>query len=461
MRSPAAVLTLLGVVLTAWAALAQMAPAPAPRPAPPAPRGAPPAAPGSPAAPPAVPRPEREPSPHRPGELDCRNCHLGEHQGIVQMYIGMGGRGTPTIPSHMFQVRVECIACHATPKVREGSEGLSGRTFTPSEQACLTCHGEKFRGMLGQWTTTLTRMTEIVAPKAKSVRAALPAGDTRDAKVIRARKLVDDAEFNVKYIVLAKGVHNVFYAADLLKVANGWLDEASRLLGKPHAGADDQLVRGGYCAVLCHQAAGVKAKETVTFNGRALPHVRHVAELGATCTSCHSAETHKRVTATAATCSGCHHGPQNDRCEGCHARQAAFYRGETKTALAKIEPNLMAAAVACVNCHDFSEKSPRAAIASKCVACHEPPYTALLTEWRTGFEGDFKRAAEAVARAQAALAAARKAGRPATEAEASLKEAREALAYVRAARPAHNPLGADALLTAAERKAREAASPRP
>jgi hypothetical protein len=442
MRRRAVLLALVAVVLTAAVAPAQTAPG-AGTPAPPGPR------------------PERTPAPHRPGELDCRNCHLGEHQGIVQMYIGMGGRGTPTIPSHMFQVRVECIACHSTPKVREGSAGLSGKTFTPSETACVGCHGEKYRGMLRQWTGTLARMTDVVTPKLAATRAALPAGATREAKANRASKLVDDADFNIKYVGFAKGVHNVFYAADLLKVANGWLDEAAALLGRPPSRVDDQLVRGGYCAVLCHQAAGVKQSATVTFAGRKLPHVRHVAEFGATCTSCHSSETHKRVTATAATCSSCHHNPQNDKCEGCHARQAAFYRGgETKTPPAKVEANIMAAAVPCVGCHDFSQKNARAAIADKCVACHEPPYTALLAEWRTGFDGDFKRTAEAVARAEAAVAAARKAGRPAGEAQALLKEARETLAYVRAARPAHNPLAADALLAGARQKAQEAASRR-
>ena len=405
-----------------------------------------------------TPPPARPAEPHRPGELDCRNCHLGEHQGIVRMYVGMGGRGAPTIPSHMFQVRVECIACHTAPTVRDGHEGLSGKTFTPSEKACLGCHGEKYRGMLTQWTATLARMTAIVTPKLATTRAALPADERREPKLDRARKLVDDAEFNLKYVGLAKGVHNVFYAADLLRLANGWLDEATAVLGRPAMRADDQLVRGGYCAVLCHQAAGVKQKATVTFAGRPVPHVKHVAEFGATCTSCHSSETHKRVTATAATCSSCHHSPRNDKCESCHARQASLYRGDLKTPLAKIEPNVMAAAVPCTGCHDFEAKSWRAVVADKCVGCHEPVYTALLSEWRAGFGDDIKRTADAIAKAQAAVTAARKAGRPAAEAEARLKEAREALALVRTARPAHNPLAADALLTAARHRAQEVAA---
>jgi len=407
-----------------------------------------------PASPPAS-RPERAPEPHRAGELDCRNCHRGEHQGIVQMYIGIGGRGAPTIPSHMFQVRVECIACHTTPKIPEGSGGLSGQTFKPSETACLACHGEKYRGMLQQWTSTLARMTDVVTPKLRATRAALPAADKRDTKSGRARRLVDDAEFNIRYVAFAKGVHNVFYAADLLKVANGWLDAANTLLGKT-VRTDDELVRGGYCAVLCHQAAGVKAKGTVTFAGHKLPHVRHVAEFGATCTSCHSAETHKAVTATTATCISCHHSPQNERCETCHRAQSAFYRGQAKSPEAPIAPNRMAEAVTCTGCHDFTRKHSRAAVAEKCLGCHDSSYTPLLMEWTTGFGPDLKASADALREAERVVAQARSRGRPNPAAEALLKQGREAQALVRASGVAHNPLAADALLAAARRRAEEA-----
>jgi len=407
-----------------------------------------------------VPAPPEEPSrrqaPHRAGELECRNCHRDKHQGVVQMYIGIGGRGTPTIPSHMFQVRVECVACHIVPKAVDGTAELSGQTFRPSEQACVNCHGEKYRGMLQRWTTTLTRMTEVVSPKLGTTRAALEAADRTNPKTTRARILVDDAEFNVRYVSLAKGVHNVFYAADLLKLSNGWLDEATTLLGKAPARADDQLVRGGYCAALCHEIAKVRVAETVAFGNLRVPHARHVTEFGATCTSCHSAETHKAVTATAATCASCHHSPRNERCESCHRAQAAFYRGETKTTVAKVEPNLMAAAVSCTACHDWSRKHSRAAVGERCLGCHEAPYTALLTEWTTGFDGDLRKTAEALKRAETSIGRGRRSGRGALEAEALLTEARAALALVRRARPVHNPLAADALLRAARDKAEAA-----
>ena len=403
------------------------------------------------------PLPEETKPPHRTGELDCRGCHQSKHQGVLSMYLGVGGRGTPQIPSHMFQVRVECVACHIAPKEAEqATAGLVGQTFRPSEQACLGCHGDKYQGMLDRWSTTLNQMTAIVAPRVATARAALTVADPKHPRLARARRLTDDAEANLRFVTLGKGVHNVFYAADLLKLASGWADETMALLGKAPAKSDDTLVRGGYCAVLCHEQANVKQSSTVEFGKLKVPHVRHVTEFGATCTSCHSPEIHKKVTATAAACSSCHHSPQSERCESCHRAQSAFYRGTTRTALAKVEPNLMADAVGCTGCHDWSKKPSRAAIGEKCAGCHEAPYLALLTEWTSGFGADLKKTAEAVRRAEAAIAGARRLRRAPPEADALLTEAREALALVRTSGVAHNPLAADALLAAARRKAEEA-----
>ena len=393
---------------------------------------------------------------HRPGELDCSNCHVGKHHGVLQMYLGTGGRGTPMIPSHMFQVRVECVACHIVPKEAEPAAGIVGQTFRPTEQACLNCHGEKYRGMLTRWVETLSKMRDLLAPKLAGARAALVKADPKHPQLARAQQLVDDAEHNLQFVALAKGVHNVFYAADLLKVANGWLDDAVRLLGGAPVTGDDTLVRGGYCGVLCHEQAGVKLPETVSFAKQKVPHGRHVAEFGAVCTNCHSAEVHKAVTATSATCASCHHSPQNERCESCHRAQAAFYRGETKTDLVAVEPNVMAAAVSCTGCHDFTKKHSRKVVGQKCLACHDPGYLAFMDEWTSGLDAAVAEAAKVLQRAEAALGKARGAGAKRPAAEGLVKEARAALDLVKGARGAHNPTAAEALLEVARRKAEEA-----
>ncbi len=399
---------------------------------------------------------DRSAEPHRSDELECRNCHEATHQGVLRMYVGLGGRGTPMIPSHMFQVRVECVACHIVPKQEEGAAKIVGQTFRPTEQACVNCHGEKYRGMLQRWRDTLARMREIAASKLAAARTALETADPKNPKLPRARKLVGDGDFNVQFVALGRGVHNVFYAADLLKLSNSWADEALALLGKPPAKADDTLVRGGYCGVLCHEQAGVKQLETVTYRKQKLPHVRHVTEFGATCTACHSAEVHKTVSATPAACSSCHHRPQNERCESCHSAQSAFYRGEAKTGLVKLEPNSMVNAVACTGCHDWSKKHSRKAVGEKCTGCHDPGYRSFLDEWTTGLDKEAAAARDALKRADAALARERRAGRPAPEADALAKEGREALALVQKARGVHNPAGAETLLQLSRKKAEEA-----
>lgn len=407
------------------------------------------------------PVPAQPPTAQHTGELDCRQCHQGNHRGVVGMYLGMGGRGTPMIPSHMFQVRVQCVACHIVPRADEGSAALVGQTFRPTEQACVNCHGEKYRGMLQRWVDTLAKMREILAPKLAAARASLPGAGGPTPKQARAQRLTSDAEYNIQFVALGKGVHNVFYAADLLKLSNGWLDEALPLLGKPPLKSDDALVRGGYCAVLCHSTAGVKQPEFVTYQKQRIPHVRHVTEFGAVCTACHSAEVHKAVTAKPATCSGCHHSPQNERCESCHRAQSAFYRGQVSPLGVKVEPNAMAEAVGCTGCHDWAHKHSRQAVGEKCVGCHDKAYASFLGEWTTGLDKQAGGVREALRSAETALARERRAGRRAPDAEVPVRQAREALALVEKARGVHNPAGAESILDAARAKANAAAPQAP
>ena len=392
-------------------------------------------------------------APH-PDGLDCVACHIDKHQGVQRLYAGTGGRGVPASPDRMFQVGVQCTACHSTPRSPDGARDIAGQNFVVTDQACATCHGDRYRGLLDRWRSGLGSMRETVAARASAVRKALGDGDAK--KIAAARRLLDDAEHNVRLVTLAHGAHNVFYAANLLRRADAWLGEASTLLGQQPAKPDDALVRGGYCGPLCHEPLGIKLREIVSFGGRPLPHARHATELGATCTTCHSADAHKKLAATPATCRTCHHSPQNERCESCHRDQTAFYRGTLKTALVAVTPNIMAASVACTNCHDFSKPKPRAAITEACTGCHDSTYLPLLTEWTKGGAAELKATTDSVAAAERAVAAARRAGRRMPASDARIREAREALALVRAGGIAHNPLAAFSLLTRARNAANDA-----
>lgn len=86
------------------------------------------------------------------------------------------------------------------------------------------------------------------------------------------------------------------------------------------------------------------------------------------------------------------------------------------------------------------------------------PHT--LASWPSGLPGSTsirlgpERPSEG---AEAALARERRAGRPAPDAEALVRQAAEALALVQKARGAHNPAGAESILEAVRAKADTAA----
>jgi hypothetical protein len=119
----------------------------------------------------------------------------------------------------------------------------------------------------------------------------------------------------------------------------------------------------------------------------------------------------------------------------------------------KVEPNVMAEAVGCTGCHDWSHRHSRQAVGERCVGCHDAAYTSFVGEWTTGLDKQTAGAQEALRRAETALARERRAGRRAPEAEALVRQAREALALVQKARGAHNPTGAESILGAVQAKA--------
>jgi len=118
----------------------------------------------------------------------------------------------------------------------------------------------------------------------------------------------------------------------------------------------------------------------------------------------------------------------------------------------------MAKAVGCTGCHDLSTKHSRQAVTEKCIGCHDAGYRNFVAEWTTGADKEVASATAALRQAESRLTAARRAGRKNPDAEALVKGAREALALVRAARPAHNPALADGLLDGVRKRSAEAVS---
>jgi hypothetical protein len=376
------------------------------------------------------------------------------------MYIGMGGKGTPMIPGHMFQVRVECVACHVEPGKDKALETFAGRTFRPSERACLGCHGNRYKGMLERWTKTITAMLTAVHAKLLSVEQTLQTTFRTHPQFAKAWRLVSDARHNVEFVTNGKGVHNVFFAADLLKVADGYLDQSMATIGQsPLSVADETLVRGGYCAVLCHNQVGVRAPEEVKFGAETIPHVRHVTDFGVTCTACHSAEQHKTVTATKATCLGCHHraGNNNERCIACHKLQHAFFSGTIELKAVEPAPSSHAQLTDCVGCHNVQAKHSGQAVVGRCLGCHDATALKALAQWRKDIGQGVGEVMRPLRKGESSLRHASEDPR-APEARLLLQAAKRDLDLVVKVGGVHNPELAKAILAKAKKSAERAVS---
>ncbi|MBI5167498.1 MAG: hypothetical protein HY998_07140, partial [candidate division NC10 bacterium] len=387
-------------------------------------------------------------TPTEPLRLDCNICHEAKHEGQKAMFVGIGGKGSPAIPSHMFEAKVDCVACHIVPKELGAKARFGGQTFRASEAACVSCHGHKYSGMLQQWKLTLDTMVRELQPKAIMALKALNDNPRTHSNYRDAFKLYQDARFNMDFVAEGKGVHNVFYAADLLLVANKNLDQAIRLFGQaPPPLPKEDLLRGGYCATLCHDRVGVKVPKEVSFEKVRIPHERHFRELGAVCTDCHSSEKHKAVTANKASCQSCHHSVKNERCGRCHSLQGSLYAGTVKTALSvEKAPNVMAGKVGCVGCHNLSTKHSLASVSEQCVRCHDKAYSEILSGWQAGLKGALEKAKASLDRAGTELAAARKVKRDVREAEFLLSGVQKDYELVLMGKGLHNPELAEVLL---------------
>jgi hypothetical protein len=164
-----------------------------------------------------------------PLQYDCSVCHEKKHNIQKQLYMGIGARGVPNRPSVMFVTNVDCVGCHLVPKMSAATSPFLGQTFKASEAACLGCHGDDFRGILGEWRKTIDKSLAETRPAVEKAKAAAARGGKENVK---AAQLARDAEYNYLLVLYGKGVHNVDYAVDVLAKAKSDAEAAIASSGK-------------------------------------------------------------------------------------------------------------------------------------------------------------------------------------------------------------------------------------
>ena len=149
----------------------------------------------------------------------CGLCHEKSHLGPREMFRGVGGRGVPSMPSPMSRAQVDCIACHMSKKLDEQSADVVGQTFMATQERCDYCHGAKYSGVLVDWRKSLSRQLTAAEAALADTKALQAARHLTGEPGLLVERALDDAAFNIRFVKLGRGLHNVTYATALLNVS--------------------------------------------------------------------------------------------------------------------------------------------------------------------------------------------------------------------------------------------------
>ncbi|MCC7011231.1 MAG: cytochrome c3 family protein [Planctomycetes bacterium] len=371
----------------------------------------------------------------------CGSCHENTHDAARKLYAGEGAVGVDSSPSRMYLTRVVCNACHtgrsdefarhgatlaAKGADHHGAHAIGGTVASAGNVDCIHCHGPEFDGMVDEWQGAVGEQLERLGPMIDELRKALE-GRTKDP----SQELLADAERNYLLVKLdgSRGVHNVTYALDALRVAAERVDTVRASLGvvSTSRASEGFPVEPEQGCNTCH--AGIGRSAEISRAERVFPHQKHLGQ-GAKCESCHSVTEHGKPAFPRNECAKCHHQESASfdvsDCSRCHKAQDAMLRGTLAT-LTEPKPGTMGA-MECYECHGEAPAIARPK-PSMCVLCHEAGYDALHTQW----QGQIDALVKSV---EAALPAAASRG---VDAEV-LAKARAALDTVRAdgTRGVHN-----------------------
>jgi nitrate/TMAO reductase-like tetraheme cytochrome c subunit len=174
------------------------------------------------------------------GSDTCATCHEQTHGGPAEMYRGIGGRGdVPEMPSPMSRARVSCIACHKERQKPASDAQFAGQTYLAAQESCDGCHGTKYAGVLEEWRSTVNaNLLRAEAALLKAREAAEGARSLLTAEdQLKVSRLLDDADYNVRFVRLAHGVHNVNYATAVLNAAVECCERVNVIIGDARSGA--------------------------------------------------------------------------------------------------------------------------------------------------------------------------------------------------------------------------------
>ncbi len=174
-----------------------------------------------------------EPIEHKPSDFldvarsECSTCHPNHHKYQKLLLAGADFKNVKGIPSLMYGVNTNCLACHNEEKIVKGEKVRHG-----SGKSCAKCHTEKHEDMATEWKD---KTNEEMAGAKEIEQELLDAIENAKGKV--SKKKLDKAMVMLKegreYLSLVEyggGVHNKKYSVTLIDEAMNNLEDAIDLL---------------------------------------------------------------------------------------------------------------------------------------------------------------------------------------------------------------------------------------
>ena len=310
-------------------------------------------------------------------DIDCQQCHSGQHLTPRDMFAGTGAVGVSDHPSAMFLSKIGCEGCHG---FDAGPHTESYADIAQLGQSCVRSHGAGFDKMLTEWRNFEQDGFKAVRPMLERTQDMLKHAQGLSPETQKSvQDAVDRVAGNLDLVESGKSAHNMAYTVSIFDAVQKDMQAAMKQLGATpgteETGAfftDNEKVLS--CIKTCHVDFG--RNMTVDLDGVEFPHASHIRQKGLDCSKCHQNEPdHGVMLIGKEDCSSCHHKPDNDDCASCHKLQAGVVQGKGDGTMVpehirKAGP--MSEDVPCFACHvEAQDAGAPLATAAACDECHD------------------------------------------------------------------------------------------
>lgn len=165
---------------------------------------------------------------------DCQLCHVNQHKYQKMLLSGAAvDEGISGEPHLMYDVNVNCMACHLKKTLSRGHD-----VRTASGDTCAACHTEQHIEMLQDWEDTMKEEVAGAEEFVAEVNVLLDEekGNLTGEQLDEVEALIRKGGELLNIVRVGNGVHNKKYAITILDGVFGSMESAIELLESSTAG---------------------------------------------------------------------------------------------------------------------------------------------------------------------------------------------------------------------------------